>query len=167
VISEGHGVEWLAQRQRKFPGLVLLPFQTADDFRMALASADVLVAVLEPKAAKFSVPAKVLTYMAAGRAILAAIEKNNLAARTVLAASAGMVADPSDPEAVRRLARALIEDDDLRRRCADAALAYARSHFEIDAIASRFEHAVRRFIGGRRAPQEDARGRGEPASVSR
>ena len=94
VISEGYGAEWLSSRSREFPQLVLLPFQSAEDFRKALASADVLVAVLDPTAAKYSVPSKVLAYMTAGRPILAAIPADNLAARTIGAASAGLTVDP-------------------------------------------------------------------------
>jgi colanic acid biosynthesis glycosyl transferase WcaI len=145
VISEGYGAEWLASRSREFPQLVLLPFQSAGDFSKALASADVLVAVLEPAAAKYSVPSKVLAYMAAGKPILAAIPSNNLAARTISAAFVGLTVDPENPSELRRLARSLIEDEDRRRRLGDAGLAYARANFEINNIAARFEQVFRRF----------------------
>ena len=145
VISEGYGAEWLASRSREFPQLVLLPFQSAGDFSKALASADVLVAVLEPAAAKYSVPSKVLAYMTAGRPILAAIPADNLAARTISAASAGLTVDPENPSELRRLARSLIDDGDRRRQLGGAGLAYARANFEIQDIAARFEQIFRRF----------------------
>jgi colanic acid biosynthesis glycosyl transferase WcaI len=145
VISEGYGADWLSSRGREFPQLVLLPFQSAEDFRKALASADVLVAILEPKAAKYSVPSKVLAYMTAGRPILAAIPTDNLAARTISAASAGLTVDPENPCELRHLARSLIEDGDRRRRLGAAGLAYARANFEIIDIAVRFEQIFRRF----------------------
>jgi colanic acid biosynthesis glycosyl transferase WcaI len=145
VISEGRGAEWLSLRRREFPGLVLLPFQAAEDFQKALAVADVLVAVLEPKAAQYSVPSKVLAYMAAGRPILAAMPADNLAARTISVASAGLTVDPENPSELRRLARSLIEDGDSRKRLGAAGLAYARANFEINDIAARFEQIFRRF----------------------
>jgi glycosyltransferase involved in cell wall biosynthesis len=145
VISEGYGAEWLASRSREFAQLVLLPFQSAKDFRKALASADVLVAVLERTAAKYSVPSKVLAYMAAGKPILAAIPADNLAARTISAASAGITVDPEDLSELRRLARSLIEDEDRCRRFGDAGLAYARANFDINCIAARFEDIFRGF----------------------
>jgi glycosyltransferase involved in cell wall biosynthesis len=147
VISEGYGAEWLSQRCRGFPRLVLLPFQTAGDFQKALASADVLVAILEPKAARYSVPSKVLTYMTAGKPILAAIPADNLAARTIRAASAGVTVDPEDPTNLRRQARSLIEDQDRRAQLGAAALVYARENFEIAGIAARFEQIFCRFTG--------------------
>jgi colanic acid biosynthesis glycosyl transferase WcaI len=136
----------LASRSREFPQLVLLPFQSAEDFRKALASADVLVAVLEPTAAKYSVPSKVLAYMTAGRPILAAIPADNLAARTINAAAAGLTVDPENPAEVRRLARSLIEHEDHRRQLGAAGLAYARANFEIHDIAARFEQVFRRSL---------------------
>jgi glycosyltransferase involved in cell wall biosynthesis len=147
VISEGYGADWLSSRSREFPQLVLLPFQSSQDFREALASADVLVAILDPVAAKYSVPSKVLVYMTAGRPILAAIPADNLAARTISAASAGLTVDPENPSELRRLARSLIEDRDHRARLSAAGLAYARANFEINAIAARFEELFRRFGG--------------------
>jgi len=144
VISQGYGAEWLAQHRQGFPGLVLLPFQAAEDFPRALASADVLLAVLAPDAARYSVPSKVLAYMTAGRPILAAIPAENLAARTILAASAGVIVDPEDPTELRCLARSLMDDADRRKRLGTAALAYARANFEITGIASRFEEIFQR-----------------------
>jgi colanic acid biosynthesis glycosyl transferase WcaI len=110
VISEGHGAEWLSSRSRAFPQLVLLSFQSAEDFHKALASADVLLAVLEPTAAKYSVPSKVLAYMTAGRPILAALPADNLAARIIRATSAGLAVDPENPSELAAHGRSLIED---------------------------------------------------------
>jgi glycosyltransferase involved in cell wall biosynthesis len=145
VISEGYGAEWLSLRRREFTGLLLLPFQAAKDFQKALAAADVLVAILEPTAAKYSVPSKVLAYMTAGKPILAAIPADNLAARTISAACAGLTVDPENPFELRRMARSLIEDKDRRRQLGAAGLAYARANFEIQDIAARFEEVFRRF----------------------
>jgi colanic acid biosynthesis glycosyl transferase WcaI len=145
VISEGYGAKWLASRSHEFPKLVLLPFQSVEDFRMALATADLLLAIIEPQAAKYSVPSKVLTYMTAGKPILAAIPADNLAARTIRAACAGLTVDPEDPPQLRRLARSLIEDGEHRSRLGTSGLAYARANFQINDIAARFEEIFRRF----------------------
>ena len=62
---------------------MLLPFQPYEVLPEVLASADVLLAILEPEAGVFSVPSKVLSYHCAGRPILAAIPAENLAARII------------------------------------------------------------------------------------
>jgi glycosyltransferase involved in cell wall biosynthesis len=83
--------------------------------------------------------------MAAGKPILAAIPADNLAARTIRAASAGITVDPEDVSELRRLARSLIEDKDRCRRFGAAGLAYARANFDINSIAARFEDIFRGF----------------------
>ncbi|HEX3339187.1 MAG TPA: glycosyltransferase family 4 protein [Pseudolabrys sp.] len=146
VISEGYGAEWLSLRGREFPQLVLLPYQSAENYHKALAAADVLVAILDPSAAKYSVPSKILSYMTAGRPILAAIPADNLAARTIKAACAGLIVEPQNSAELRRAARSLVEDEECRKRLGAAGLAYARANFDIYAVAARFEELFRRFI---------------------
>jgi glycosyltransferase involved in cell wall biosynthesis len=146
VISEGYAAEWLSLHGREFPGLVVLPFQGEEDFRKAMAAADILIAILEREAARFSVPSKILTYMCAGKPILAAISAENLAARTLAAASAGVVADPEDSQTFCELARQLIDDEERRLQLGAAALDYARVNFEINTIGRRFEYIFRDVV---------------------
>jgi colanic acid biosynthesis glycosyl transferase WcaI len=154
VISEGYGAEWLSLRTRDFPQLVLLPYQSAENYHKALAAADVLVAILDPTAAKYSVPSKILSYMTAGRPILAAIPADNLAARTINAACAGLTVDPENSAELRRSARSLVEDGDRRKRLGTAGLAYARANFDIDGIAARFEELFYRYASQSTNPSE-------------
>ena len=69
VVSEGRGADWLAEQGRNEPALRLLPYQPYDRLPEVLASADVLIAVLEPEAGAFSVPSKILTYLCAATGI--------------------------------------------------------------------------------------------------
>ena len=139
VASEGPGADQLKAHPGRPENLVVLPFQRYDQLSDMLATADVLVAVLERDASLFSAPSKVLTYLAAGRAILAAMPIDNPAARAIEQARAGTVVDPSDPEALASAARALLADPDRLRSCGRAARRYAEAKFEIRPIADRFE----------------------------
>ena len=141
VVSEGVGAEWLAEARaaRGLGNLVLLPFQPHDRLAEVLASADVLVAVLDAGAGAFSVPSKVLSYLCAGRAILAAIPEENGAARVVAQeANAGVVIAP-DVDAMRAAARALADDPAQRARFAAAARRYSEATFDVDDKAARFD----------------------------
>ena len=109
VISEGIGVEWLAARSRggrRASACACLPFQPFDRLPEVQGAADVLVAILEPDAGVFSVPSKVLSYMCAGRAILGAMPRQNLAARTIVDQGAGVVVEPDDAAGFRAAADA-------------------------------------------------------------
>jgi len=109
-----------------------------------LASADVLVAVLEPDAGAFSVPSKVLTYLCAGRPVLAALPSDNLAARVVARSGAGIVVPPRDPRALVAAAEELLGDPGRRAELGGAARSYAETAFDLDGIADRFEEVLER-----------------------
>lgn len=144
VVSAGAGTDWLTRHGAGLPNLVLLPYQAARDLPDVLASADVLVALLEEDAGIFSVPSKVLTYLAAGRPILAVMPRANLAAKIVEAAGAGRVVAPSDRSGLLRAAAELIRDDSERTRSGTAGWQYAARTFDIDRIADAFEDAITR-----------------------
>jgi len=154
VVAEGVGTEWLRQHGADARNLVLLPLQPPARVAEVLASADVLIALLEHDAGAFSVPSKVLTYLSAGRPILGAIPAENLAARTVVDAGAGRVVDPADVEGFVGAARSLLDDPDARTSAADAARAYAVGSFAIGPITDRFEGILRDAVR-----RSDARGK--------
>jgi colanic acid biosynthesis glycosyl transferase WcaI len=141
VVSEGVGASWLAEERarRGLDNLVLLPFQPHDQLADVLASADVLVAVLDAGAGSFSVPSKVLSYLCAGRAVLAAMPGENGAAQMVgHEANAGIVVQP-DVDAVRAAAVTLASDPELRQQLASSARAYAEATFDVDDKAAAFD----------------------------
>jgi putative colanic acid biosynthesis glycosyltransferase WcaI len=104
------------------------------------------VALLEPTAGTFSVPSKVLSYLCAGRPILAAIPPENLAARTIDRAGAGLVANSTDEESFLMLAKQLRVDADLRDDAGRRARAYAETTFDTAVIADRFQDVIERAI---------------------
>ena len=149
VVSEGLGADWLRERADGLPTLVLLPFQPFDRLADVIGAADVVLAILEPDAGVFSVPSKVLSYMAAGRPIAAAMPADNLAARLVERVGSGVVVSPTDAGS---LAGACL---DLLARPADAAAmgergrAYAAQAFDAARITDRFEALLGASIAGR------------------
>jgi glycosyltransferase involved in cell wall biosynthesis len=133
-------------RARPLPNLRLLPFQPIERYPDILGSADVLIALLEPTAGTFSVPSKVLSYLCGGRSILAAIPPENLAARTIERAGAGLVVSPTDEEAFLVAAKRLRVEDSLRNEFGRAARAYAERTFDTDRITDRFETVIERAV---------------------
>lgn len=151
VVSEGPGADWLAEHGRHEPALRILPYQPHGRLPEVLASAAVLVAVLEPEAGAFSAPSKILTYLCAGRPLLASLPSDNLAARVVERSGGGVVVLPGDVQAFLRAADELLSDPDRRAELSLHARAYAERAFDIDALAGRFEDLLEqaRTLGGR------------------
>jgi glycosyltransferase involved in cell wall biosynthesis len=152
VVSEGLGASWLAERraERGLANLVLLPFQPFARVPDMLGAADLLLTILEPDAGIYSVPSKVLTYFCAGKPLLAAMPRENLAARTILREQAGVVVAPDDVAAFVAAARALLADPARRAALGAAGRAHAERAFDIAHIASRFEAVLERACSGSR-----------------
>jgi glycosyltransferase involved in cell wall biosynthesis len=125
---------------------MLLPFQPYDVLPQVLASGDVLLALLEPDAGVFSVPSKVLTYLCAGRPILAAIPSANLAARTITRAEAGVVVAPGDETAFVRAGIRLLADSATRAELGANGRRYAERVFDLERITSSFEAVLERAV---------------------
>lgn len=150
VVSEGPCADALraAAVQEELPELVVMPFQPPADVPAMMASADVLVCVLEADAGKFSVPSKILSYLCAGRALLLSVPLDNLAARTVREADAGLVVAPGRSGEFLGAAERLLGDGALRARLGANARRYSEAHFVISRIADRFEELFVRVCRG-------------------
>jgi colanic acid biosynthesis glycosyl transferase WcaI len=147
VVSEGLGADWLAAYKARegLETLHLLAFQRMSE---VLGSADVLLAILEADAGVYSVPSKVLGYLCAGRAILASVPPENLAARILNGHEAGLTVDADDAPGLAAAADRLIGAPALRERLGQNGLEYAKRTFDIDAITTRFEAVIARAAKG-------------------
>lgn len=150
VVSEGVGADDLAAAAGPRDDLLLLGYQPAAVVSQMLASADVSIALLEPDAAEFSVPSKVLTYLAAGRPILALVPLSNPCAADVTAAG-GFAAPPSSAgvTAARTWIGSLAADRDRLVEIGRQARALACQRFDIEQITDRFEEILDAAMGRR------------------
>jgi len=141
VVSEGAAMEWLAAQKAAegVANLTLLPFQPMERYREVLGSGDILLAMVGQEAAGFSVPSKILSYLAAGKPIVGSIAADNDAAATIAAARSGITVAPGDVKAFCEAVLLLAGDAGLRQELGRNARAFAESRFAIDAIATRFE----------------------------
>lgn len=141
VVSGGPGVQWLRDQQTKHPdaALKVMGFQPFSELENVLASADVLVAILEPDAGVFSVPSKVLSYLCAQRPLLMALPAENLAAKIVRESNAGLLVAPDDIAGFCEAGMRLAHSPDERAAMGAAGRAYAEANFDIAKITDRFE----------------------------
>ncbi len=153
VFSEGPIVEELA-RQARAEGIAnfgVAPWVPFADLPAMLGGADIVVALIEPEAGIYSVPSKVLTYLAVGRPILASVPKVNLAARLIDRIGAGLVAEPRDEAGFLAAAQTLGGDAGMRERMGAAGRAHALVAFDVGRIADRFEAILAPLARGKAA----------------
>lgn len=142
VVGFGVGADRLAKRGANLPNLKVLPLQPFAVFPQVLASAEVLVAVIEADAGEFSVPSKVLSYLCAGRPIVLAAPADNLAARIIAEAGAGLVVAPSDKDGFVSAVCRLLSDAEAAARMGQSARAYAEQNFDLNKIGDRFDKVL-------------------------
>jgi colanic acid biosynthesis glycosyl transferase WcaI len=148
VVSEGAAAEWLARQKRaqRVANLTLLPFQPMERYPEVLGAGDVLLAMVGREAAGFSVPSKILSYLAAGKPVVASIAANNDAAATIKAARAGIAVEPDDDAAFCEGVLRLTTDPEQRRRFGRNARLFAESCFDIAAKATQFEETFAEIL---------------------
>jgi colanic acid biosynthesis glycosyl transferase WcaI len=141
VVSEGRGADWLRRRRDEdgLRNLRLLPFQPYAVLPDVLASGDILLTLLEADAGVFSVPSKVLSYLCAGRALLASVPSDNLAAEVVRRSGGGVLVEPGREADLVAGAARLLADGELREELGCRARRYAEGNFDVAGIADKFE----------------------------
>jgi len=141
-------------RQRKLRNLTLLPLQPAEGMAEMYSAADVLL--LNQKAALEDsvIPSKLLTYMAAGRAVLAAVSERSEAARQIRDAQCGMVVPAEDPKGLVEAASLLRRDPALRQALGANGRAYADRHFTKQKVLLEYGLLFSRYADGNEAEPE-------------
>jgi glycosyltransferase involved in cell wall biosynthesis len=154
VVSEGKGADWLAGQASAtgLDNLIVLPFQPMEAYSELLGAGDILLAMVGQEVAAFAVPSKILSYLAAGRPIVAAIPAINDAARMIVEAGAGIVTEPGDSDAFIDAVLTLADDEARRARLGHHGRRYAETHFAIDGITDIFESVLTAVTLTRGAP---------------
>ena len=145
VVSEGEAAEDLRRLAAQQPGIPVFvhPFQPAELLSETLGSADILVGLLEPEATTFSIPSKVLTYMAAGRPLIGLMPPDNPAAADI--AMCGGYVDEPTPAGARRAAAWLCKhasDPATREEIGKRTRGVAEEKFDPHRITSAFESVI-------------------------
>lgn len=116
VAAGGVGADWLHEQQEsvRLGNLMLLPFQSFEDYPHLLAAADVHVTLLNREASAYALPSKVMSQLCAARAQAAIVPRDNQGASLVSDAGAGIVFTPDEFEAASSAIEKMLADEDLR-----------------------------------------------------
>jgi len=139
VITEGLGRDHLerAKAAEGLDAMVLSDFVPYEMLSDVLSTAEVCIVLLEEDAGTFSVPSKVLSYLAAGRAIVGAMPEANLATTTIAKAGAGTVITPGSYSEFAAGVVDLLGDAETSNQMGLNARAYAEEAFDAAEIAAR------------------------------
>ncbi|HXG89495.1 MAG TPA: glycosyltransferase family 4 protein [Vicinamibacterales bacterium] len=115
---------------RSLPNVRFLGFQPRSEMRWTYASADVCLISLKPGLSGYIVPSKLYPILAAGRALIAAVDADSEVAMIAEQFKCGVVVANDDPQALADAIRTLVNDPArvaaMGARSRDAALHYSR-----------------------------------------
>ena len=139
-------------RRRGLHNVCFAGFFPKDRVRDVLAASDVCLATLRDiPEFRTPFPNKVFDYMAAGRAIILAID--GVIREVVEAAGSGIFVPPGDAQALARAVRRLKSDPDTRAAMARAGREYVIQHYHIQLQADRFENVFGQALATTNRPQ--------------
>ena len=110
--------------------VILLPLQEEAEMSSMFSAADVLLLNQLTEVKDSVIPGKLLTYMAAGRPVVAAINSTSQAAAMIREAEGGMLVTPEDPVALAEAVKQLADDRNKLAPMGRRNRLYAEQHFD-------------------------------------
>lgn len=157
VNGGGSALEDLRVRTAGLPNVRFIDMQPKDRLPELLAAADVHLVPLRAGLARSSVPSKTYSILAAGRPIVASVDRGTEVARTVDAAGAGLAVAPDDPEAFTKAIRQLVENPVEARAMGEAGRRFVEGWASPAAIAESYEALFSELVARHDRPRHGAR----------
>jgi colanic acid biosynthesis glycosyl transferase WcaI len=134
-----------------------LPLQPEEHFAEMLAAADVLILHQHAEVTDSVIPGKLLTYMAAGRPIVATAAPESATGLAVARSGCGLAVQPENPPALAEAILKLVGSQELRAQCGTSARAFVCANFSRLTVLPRLESLLYQSAGiPRPAPQENS-----------
>jgi len=125
--------------QRGLNNIRVLPFEPPEDLSRMYSAADVLLLNQAAAVEDAVIPSKLLAYMAAGRAIVAAVSEKSEAARLIRRAACGVIARAEDPRALVDAVLMLRSAPGTRSMLAANGRAYVEEHFTKSSVLAAYD----------------------------
>ena len=135
IICVGEGIRKAEMEEGaaalRLDNIRFLPNQTRERLVEMQQSANVMLLTMHPSATDSSVPSKLISYMAAGRAVICAANSSATVATVVRDANAGVVLPPDDPAAIARAIKDLAQDSPRNHEMGQKSRRYFEQNFTL------------------------------------
>lgn len=147
LVGDGNNRVALEARAKRLRPSNLRFFPVQTDLPATLAAADILVLAQRGQVVDSVAPSKLLSYMAAGKPIVASVNELSEAGRVIRDANCGVVVPPENPVALAAAIRALqIQDDRVASFGASGRL-YVHEHYERATVLEAWSRMVVGEVG--------------------
>lgn len=133
IVGDGVEKTRLQDRARELalPNVRFLPMQPRETYPSLLAASDVSLATLRADVLTPVVPSKILSIMAAGRPVVAAMPPDGDAPALIREARCGQALQPGDAQTLAETLRGLYHDSQECQRLGDNGRRYAEQHLSL------------------------------------
>ena len=129
-------------RSRHLDNVRFLPLASRANLPAMLAAADLLLLSQSAAVRDSVIPSKLITYLAAGRPVVAAAHRHSQAAQTIERARGGVIVPPEDAASLAEAILRLRDDSAERARLARRGRAFAEEHFASERVLARIERLL-------------------------
>lgn len=147
INGQGAKRDDLEQRARGLANVRFVDMQPQERLPEVLAAADIHVVALRGGLGRSSVPSKTYSILAAGRPLVASVDRGSEVARIVESSGAGIAVPPDDAEALTKAIRSLLDARTELPRIGAAARAYVQSCASPSAVAQAYEELFAGLTG--------------------
>nr|WP_255450176.1 glycosyltransferase [Skermania sp. ID1734] len=158
LLGDGNQRSHLEQLGAGIPTLQFIRPLPTDDFRSAMAAADILLVNDRPGVGAMSMPSKLTSYFTTGNPVVAATEACSTTAYELAATGAGMVVPPDDPRALLDTLTRLAANGALRDTLARAGRQYSATVLSANHAIDRFETLLTRLTFQRNSAAQASKG---------
>jgi colanic acid biosynthesis glycosyl transferase WcaI len=156
VNGGGSTLADLETSAKGLPNMRFAPMQPYERLPEVLAAADLHVVPLKRELSRSSVPSKTYSILAAGRPVVASVDKGSEVQRVVEAAGAGVAVPPEDAAAFTAAVVGLVDDPGRREQMEKSARAYVEGAASPRAVAEAYESLFEQ-LAPRRSPSVQLR----------
>lgn len=133
IVGDGEQNQYLKKKVLEYSlqGIVnILPFQDEKNLSKMFADADVLLLNQLSSLVDAVIPSKLLTYMSAGKPIVAAVNKKSQGAAILNESKGGLIVEPENPQALCNAVIPLKRKDPVLNQMGQLNREYAEQHFD-------------------------------------
>lgn len=138
-VGEGPIVDQLKTQAQGLPQVRFLPFQPRSRLLAVQNAATVSIVSLLPGKGLFSVPSKVLGYMAAAKPVVASVDADSETGRLVGAAGCGLVCQPGQGKALADAVLGLVDNPSQAQAYGASGRQYLEAHFSKAQVCGRYQ----------------------------
>ena len=149
-VGEGPLLPTLQNLASGLSNVHFLPFQPRNLLPDVQNCATVSMVSLLPNKGIFSVPSKVLGYMAAGKPVIASVDSHSETGRLVQQAKSGLVVQPGNPQALLNAVEEWVANPEALQHAGEQGRFYLEQHYSRSEVCSRYAGFFERIVQGGR-----------------